>query len=689
MRFLPGASEICKPCSLMSIYTCYAAHYVHFDAAFAAARAYDRALLTNRRPSEQSNNFNFPVQDYVAAENSDLSKAAMVQLHAFQSKPSSKRPRPSSIQATHQSPPSKRRPSKTTHAQPRCAVDPPVGHTHAVPSLPVKRSWKRQPLTDQDRHHRPVPAAGKPGQGADWHHMHHIPSHTEDHAHGQLHKQAQVESRSWQAETGRTAPIDDADMAQRSGVDSDQRVHDKEPSTSGNHCSQNSVVSGASLAISTQHTNYGFPPEAEPPVKLDAGKAGAFKTDLAQTGAACSTAPDDAASHHKEPHRATMSYKERLDTARQQEHPSLHPVVCHAHRQACASPPRAVPERFQFPNVPACPTQPQADGPAARHPADAALPDKSAETIPAPTPHLDGHNQPSGSNAGQKASKPTSSILSPEPETVRAGDSDDDVEIMDDSPVHKPVSSDTLFRQGMPPNTDNCSQQQARKKVPHWDSAEGDLPPWHQEQQLPVQQLSGRQGQTWQQQQQQPGKRPQEPQQQEQFFQQEAQLSRQQKAQQQPHQQHDQAGRSSNLPDLSGQSRLAKQVLTTAGREWLPPPAGTAVKQEPPASQSRDSAHGYPSQEALPGSSLTHPLELSESDADSSASSSVDPSQRVPAPWLHTDTAASRQQEHGDCVTARGAVPAGSGSAQAANCALLTQASQGSTFTHGHLRTKR
>ena len=684
------------------------AHNVYVDAAFAAARAYDRALLTNRQPSEQLNNFNFPVQDYVAAEDSDISKAAMVQMYTYHAKLSSKRSRPSSIQAPHQSPPPKRRHTSSSHAQPRCAI----GHSNTAPFLPVKQSWKRQTVTDQHLHQRPEPAAAKPGEGADWHQMHLIPPQSEDRAHGQLQKQAQTGSGSWQAETGRTAPVCDADMAQRSGVDSDERVHEKAPSTSGNHRSQSSVVSGASPATSTQRTQCGFPPMDEPAADLDACTACAFETDSAQTGAAGSAAPDDAAGHHKKPQRATMSYKER------QQHPSLHPVVCHAHRQARASPPHDVPAPLQFPHAPAHPTQPHADGAAARPHAAAVLPGKPAKTIPAPTLHSHGRNPPSASDAGQAAAQPSSSMLSPEPETVCAGDSDDDVEIMDDSPVHKTVTSASLSRQDTTPKTDDCAQQQAWEDLLHWVSAEGDMPPWNQEQQLP-EQLPGRhftqqqnlqtrqqqqhsaqhQGSQQQQQQQQPGKRPQEQQQQQQCFQQEQQPSQLHKGQQQPHHQNDQAGLSLTPLDLSGLPCLGQQVFTTAGGDWLPPfaaAAGTAVKQEPAASQSHDSAHtprgGHPSQEAVAGSSFTHPLELSESDADSSASSSVDPSQRVPAPWLHADTAASRQQEasgHWNCANAQDAVPAGSAKAQAVNCVLLWEASQGSRLTNGHLRTKR
>ena len=704
------------------------AHCVYVRAAFGAARAYDRALLTNRRPSGQPNNFNFPVQDYIADESSKLSKAAMVQLHAFHAKPSSKRFRPSSAQATHQSPPSKRRATDTHHTQPRCAGDLPFGHSNALPSQPVKRSWKWQTVTDQDLHPAPVSTAEKPGENAEWHQMHRIPPQPEDHAQGQLHKRAQMGTDSWQAGTGRTALVDDADMAQRPGVYSNQHVHGEESGTSGNHRSQSSVLSGASLATSKQHNDHGFPPEAEPAADLDAC-TGRRETGSASTGAAGSAGPDDAARHHREPQRATMSYKELLDTGRQRERPSLHPVVCHAHSQAQASPPHVAPGSPHFPDDPARPTRAQVDALAARHDADAALPDKPAETVPAAAPRSHSHKPPSGFNLGQAAAKSSSSMLSPEPETVRAGDSDDDVEIMDESPVHKPVSSASLSRQGTPPSTEDCTEQQARDNAPPWESAVGDLPAWNQEQQLPErlpdQQLPEQQDlQTWQQQQQGAqyqesqqeqqqrqisGKKLQEPQQQQQqhcfqhsvqqqLFQQQQQLSRQQQAQQQPHQQDGQAGHSPHPPGLSGLSHVAQHVFSTAGGEWLPPSttaAGTAVKQEPAASQSRNSTHmprsGHPGQ-AVAGSSLTHPLELSESDADSSASSSVDPSQRVPAPWLRADTAASRQQEasgHGASASAQAGLPAGSASAQPANRVLLRQAPQGSTLTNGHLRTKR
>lgn len=143
-------------------------------------------------------------------------------------------------------------------------------------------------------------------------------------------------------------------------------------------------------------------------------------------------------------------------------------------------------------------------------------------------------------------------------------------------------------------------------------------------------------------------------------------------------------GMSSVHADMSGLSHLAHQILTAAGRHCLPLPNDAAVKQEPPPSQPRATPPlpcrrvGQTPQETLAGSSSTHPLELSESDADSSASSSVDPSQRVPAPWLHADTAASKRQE----------AAVGDGAVAAAH-ALLRQALQGSTLTSGHLRTKR
>lgn len=319
-------------------------------------------------------------------------------------------------------------------------------------------------------------------------------------------------------------------------------------------------------------------------------------------------------------------------------------------------------------------------------------------------------------------------LPSPKPETVRAGDSDDDVEIMDDSPVHKQVSLASLSMRGLPFNTDDCTEQQASDRAPHWGLPEGSLPPWYQKQQLPEQlshqQLQGKQQDlpTWQQQQHgasyqghqhqqqqpQPGRTSQEPQQQppqqqqhrfQQFLrQQQEHLSLQHKPQQQPQQQqHGQAGQSKLPAELSGLSHLGQQAVTAAGGEWPLPPtaaADTAVKQELAASQSHDSAHmpGGDCQhgQTMAGSSLTHPLELSESDADSSASSSVDPSQRVPAPWLHADTAASRQPEaRGYASVQCSVVPATSVNAQAAAHALLRQASQGSTLTNGHLRTKR
>ena len=701
-------------------------------AAFAAARAYDRALLTTPRPSEQHGNFNFPVQDYVAAESSDLSKAALAQLRVFHDakQPSSKRPRLSPSQATHQRTSSQRNPTSAIHAQLRHARDPPFGHGNADSPLPVK-----QTVADLSLHQTPVPQAEKLENDADWHQAPVMPPQSKSHSNGQLHKQAQVGTSKQQADVGIKAQADAFNMTRGPGVASGSRDPDDEPSTSGNHRSWGSVLSGASLATSGQPAAHRLLPQAEPAANLDPCDASALETDSAPTGAAADAAPpDDAARHQREPERAARSSKQVPDTAQCREHRSLHPVVCPAHRRAPASTPQAAPAT---PDAPAGSTQPQADRSAATHQAGASLPDKPAESIPCAIPHPDGHNATSASHAGPAAAEPPSSMLpSHKPETVRAGDSDDDVEIMDDSPLHKLASSASLSMRGTPPNTDDYTEQQARDRAPHWALPEGTLPPWNQEQQLPEQlphqQLQGKQPDlpTWQQQQQPPQQQPpqqqlpqqqppqqqppqrqpsqqQPPQQQQQqrfqqfLRQQEEHLSRQQETQQQPQQQqHAQAGQSHMPADLPGLSHLPQQPCATAGDEWPPPstaPAATAVKQEPAASRSHDSAHmpggGCPHGQAVAGSSLTHPLELSESDADSSASSSVDPSQRVPAPWLHADTAASRQPEapvHGDCASVQcSAVAAGCVNAHAAANALFRQASQGSTLTNGHLRTKR
>ena len=199
-------------------------------------------------------------------------------------------------------------------------------------------------------------------------------------------------------------------------------------------------------------------------------------------------------------------------------------------------------------------------------------------------------------------------------ETVRAGDSDDDVEIMDDSPVRP--SAHMLFPSSPDPLAGLSPQPEQHVPQHHYFD--------HQQQH--------------QQQQSQPAEQ------------------RQQQAEQQQWQQESCAQPPWQKADLSTLSNLASMLLAQHRQIQHLNDATTDVKQEARSSQSHDSAHmpGRQNATAVAGSTSDHPVELSESDGgnksgsdtSSNASSSVDPSQRVPAPWMHADTAASGQSKH-------------------------------------------
>lgn len=247
-------------------------------------------------------------------------------------------------------------------------------------------------------------------------------------------------------------------------------------------------------------------------------------------------------------------------------------------------------------------------------------------------------------------------------ETVHADDSDNDVEIMDWSPVRpqaNPYSpSSPPSQQGLPDETQAQAPQPQR-------------PEQEQSQHAEQRQHCTQQADPGQQHQQQFGPQP-----------------VQQKA------------------DLSMLSDLASLLLANHRQPQHLPPATTAVKQEARSSQSHNSAHMPDRQTptAMAGSTTDQAIELSESEAEgsdgvtgSSTSSSVDPSQRVPAPWVYADTAASRQSMReqqpldGSAAAADGHVSQtgwSSGHVLPAR-ALLGLQSQGAAQSNGQLRTKR
>ncbi len=240
---------------------------------------------------------------------------------------------------------------------------------------------------------------------------------------------------------------------------------------------------------------------------------------------------------------------------------------------------------------------------------DAADPTCSRGFAPQPAEAEIVCDQEAEASVGQSPKQESPEVV----ETVRAGDSDDDVEIMDDSPVrpraHMLFSPSPVPLAGLSPQPEHPVPQH------HYFD--------HQQQQKQPAEQYQQQAEQQQQQQQQEETDTQPPWQE---------------------------------ADLSTLSNLASMLLAQHRQVQHPNIASTGVKQEARSSQSHDSAH-MPGRQAAPtvaGSTSDHPVELSESDGgsksgsdtSSDASSSVDPSQRVPAPWMHADTAASGQSRH-------------------------------------------
>ena len=246
---------------------------------------------------------------------------------------------------------------------------------------------------------------------------------------------------------------------------------------------------------------------------------------------------------------------------------------------------------------------------------DAAAPTGSRGFAPQPAEAEILCDQEAEASVGQSPKQESPEVV----ETVHAGDSDDDVEIMDDSPVRP--SAHMLFS----PSPDPLAGLLPQPDQP--------VPQHHYFDHL----------QQHQQQQRQPAEQ------------------HQQQAEQQQQQQQQQQQETNTQPpwqkaDLSTLSNLASMLLAQHRQVQHPNDATTGVKQEARSSQSHDSAHMPACQtaSAVAGSTSDHPVELSESDGgsksgsdtSSDASSSVDPNQRVPAPWMHADTAASGQSRH-------------------------------------------
>ena len=695
---------------------------MHLVAAYAAARAYDRALVTKRHPSQLSHSLNFPVQDYTAAESSSVSTAAVAavkELHKLHAKLSGKRAGALPSQPPHLSPSTSRH--RSGHAEPKHNAGSAFGGRKNIQPPPAQRSRTGQTAAEHSLQQRPVPAGPAFKADADQVNQHQKPYKP----HGQ--KPAAVDAL--KAQPNGKAAVHGIDCIQHSVLEPNRHAEaqvpgDKRHSSEGKpHCRGSSP--DANVAADTQHVEAALQQQSEP------GTGGVAPGTAMKAAASALRAAGAAGNAERQDMHIPSS-------AQDHSMPHLNPVMCHTHRQTNHSevdktpsaPPHAQPtELHSMPQHVAAseqhPTGPGSTGHVSQVGDPISVPptQPSAATTPLAA-HVDSPRAGVTPTAGP--------LPSNTPETVRAGESDDDVEIMDDSPVHRsePLSPASSSLQAMHTGTDGPFQHFQQQPGPEadegmapWEQAQEGSPPWAQvlQQQLPEQQLPQqlpeqqqcpeqdllpeRQQQSRSVQEQQQHGQSQWPQQQQKQQQQEQQAAEQQPAveqqqpswQPQPHKQPseaglDSAGLSSIHANLSKLSDFVDIVLTAAGH---PPAAaahtaGEAVKQEAVQSAARDSTPMPHSDvkacSAVAGSTPTHPVELSESDGgesdgDSSTSSSVDPSQRVPAPWLHADTAASRQQ---------GASPGLSRvTARLAGHALHRQASEGSTLSNGHLRTKR
>ena len=735
-------------------------------AAYAAARAYDRALVTKRHPSELSHSLNFPVQDYTAAESSSVSTAAAAavkELHKLHAKPSGKKLGGSPNQPPHLYPSSSRhRSAASGRADPRHHAGLAFGDRKDM-QPPAKRSRSGQTAAEHSPQQRPISAGPVSKADADQINQHHKPSkpHTPKHAAVDAPK----------AQPDGNVAMHGVDWAQDPELEPGQhggaQVPDSKPHSSRAQPSNGRKLPEATIAIDAQHMDASLQQQAEP----------------ASDGVAPGTAVKAAASAPRS--AGTVDNAERQDmhlagtaTRPDQSEPRLDSVICHAPK----NPKQSEPQTDSIPSVPphAQPTDLQSmtqhDTASEQHQAEPGPRGKvnrgADPTFLSPTqPPADSPPTAAQADSHRAGATPIAGPLpSTTPETVRAGDSDDDVEIMDDSPVRRsePLSPASSSLQAMHTGTADPIQQQpgpeADESVPPWEQAEESLPPWAQTQeqhmpqqrlpkQLPEQQLPEQQipeqhlpEQQFPEQQLPEQRVPEqqlpeqdllpEKQQQSRSVQQHKQhgqslgqqhgqsqwqaqkqhpVEQQQSSwQPQPHQQHneiglDSAGLSAVHANLSKLSDFVDIVLTAAGRPPGAAHGSKTVKQEPAPSPSpaRDPTpmpyNGVKAHEAVAGSSSTHPVELSESDGgkesdgDSSTSSSVDPSQLVPAPWLHADTAASKQQGGAlpglSRVTAarqgRTSPALGRVTARLAGRVLHRQPSQGSTLSNGHLRTKR
>ncbi|KAL0045355.1 hypothetical protein WJX82_004695 [Trebouxia sp. C0006] len=126
-----------------------------YSTEYAAARAYDRALLIHRPTFEVQNNLNFPVSDYPADSDPCVSRAATAAVSQLQRIHANKRRR--QWPESHSSPLNSARQSQHRWSEHTCAAQP-SSKAHLPPA--AKKTKHDQPMSDADHSSSAKAAAG-------------------------------------------------------------------------------------------------------------------------------------------------------------------------------------------------------------------------------------------------------------------------------------------------------------------------------------------------------------------------------------------------------------------------------------------------------------------------------------------------------------------------------------------------
>lgn len=638
-------------------------------AEFAAARAYDRALLSHRPPSElHINHLNFPVQDYTAATDPHICKVAATLVGELYRTHAVKRCRQwSDIAASAQASllPHHR---SADHAHEGQGV-PDLSHQSSRDGYapPVKRSRREEPVsnihhpssgtatTDQRIHAEADPNRARPQSGLQSqecavppnsrHYGGHVDAESSVAGHATSNSPTGAGLHGGRAKLGGLAKKLKGARAEQARARYSIQVHGQSiparqqgiPVRQQGIAAQARAAMPFSNSLKAQQLLDSLRNPTVPAAEAGVGDQDADKTPSAVQGSAMlgSVVPDSAMPHSAVPHSAVPA-SVRQTAAAQDDAPSTAPPE--NSNQASMAYQDGILQKDDQLHKP-----PSLNALHLHHAQQPVSQDANHHSVGHPA----GHAKATGGHEADDNATPSPVHGSPSSH----GESDDDVEIMDCSPVRQstrtlfpsspssfqdsPLRSETLPQHRMPEQQPQAQPHQAEQHQSEQNHAEQREPEQQQPYQAVQQQLPEQaQKPFWQQQQ---------------HAQQHEQLLPHQYQAQLLQQQQQAVGQPAwPAPKLCMLSQLASQMLVDERQSQ--PARHTAVKQEARSSMSHDSARMARSDQtpaAVAGSSSSHPVELSGSDAGSdgggfsTASSSVDPSQRVPAPWLQADTAAS------------------------------------------------